>query len=70
MSWKAYILLLFMTGLPFRSAKMSEAAVPSTVTTRLPLPLVSFQKPLLQVLVCIFGGRLHIVDCLSLGFRG
>lgn len=30
------------------SAKLSEAAVPSTVTTRLPLPLVSFQKPLLQ----------------------
>ncbi|KAL0042524.1 hypothetical protein WJX79_002345 [Trebouxia sp. C0005] len=30
------------------SSKLSEAAVPSTVTTRLPLPLVSFQKPLLQ----------------------
>ena len=41
-----------------RSAKLSEAAVPSTVTTRLPLPLVSFQKPLLQVLACIFEVRL------------
>ncbi|DBA90115.1 TPA: hypothetical protein ACH3X1_003431 [Trebouxia sp. C0004] len=30
------------------SANPSEAAVPSTVTTRLPLPLVNFKKPLLQ----------------------
>jgi len=58
-----------MTCVPLRSANSSEAAVPSPVTTRLPLPLVSFQKPLLQVLVCIFGVGLHIVVCLSLGFR-
>jgi len=42
-----------MTRVPFRFANLSEAVVPSTVTTRLPLPLVRFQKPLLQVLICI-----------------
>ena len=58
-----------MPCLPFRSANSSKAAVPSTVTTRLSLPLVSFQKPLLQVLVCIPGVQLHIVVCLTPGFR-